>query len=87
MHEKYRTRQGAVSGLAPSNKPERGRCETLAPPNEHTFRPHSRSRSRATRSSVDRTSQVGDDKPGIAHMTDIDKDSDDDDEQDIDEIW
>ncbi|KAI1474428.1 hypothetical protein F4774DRAFT_400648 [Daldinia eschscholtzii] len=86
VHEKYRARRGAISGLGSSNKPERGRRETLAPPDEHTFRSHSRSRSQATRSSIDRRSQTSEGKPETAEMVDLDDDSDDD-EQDIDEIW
>lgn len=65
-------------------KPERGRRETLAPPEERVFRPHSRSRSRTTKGSLDLTSQPGD---GHSHVIDYAEESDDDEEQDIDEIW
>ncbi|OTB02794.1 hypothetical protein M426DRAFT_264241 [Hypoxylon sp. CI-4A] len=83
VHEKYRARRGAVAGPASSLRQVRGRRETLAPPDEHTFRPHSRSRSRTTRGSVDRESEK-DEEP--AQFID-DGDESDDDEQDIDEIW
>ncbi|KAI2618257.1 hypothetical protein GGS26DRAFT_384026 [Hypomontagnella submonticulosa] len=86
VHEKYRARRGAVSGSASNNKSERGRRETLAPLNEQAFRPHSRSRSRTTRGSTDRASQIGNDKADTPE--DIDEaDESDDDDQDIDEVW
>ncbi|KAI1800010.1 hypothetical protein F4811DRAFT_541352 [Daldinia bambusicola] len=86
MYEKYRARRGAISGLTSVNKSERGRRETLEPLDEHAFRPHSRSRSQATRSSIDKRSQPSEAKPESTQMADVGNDSDDD-EQDIDEIW
>ncbi|KAI1455625.1 hypothetical protein F4805DRAFT_267759 [Annulohypoxylon moriforme] len=83
VHEKYRARRGAIAGANLDIKSERGRRATLAPPEEHAFRPHSRSRSRTTRDSIDLTSQAGD---GRSHVIDYGEESDDD-EQDIDEIW
>ncbi|KAI1136232.1 hypothetical protein F5Y05DRAFT_405497 [Hypoxylon sp. FL0543] len=81
VHEKYRARRGTVAGPT-SGKAERGRRETLAPLDERTFRPHSRSRSRTSRGSNDGTSQMAD-----GHSRFVDDDESDDDEQDIDEIW
>ncbi|KAI1104346.1 hypothetical protein F4804DRAFT_341865 [Jackrogersella minutella] len=83
VHEKYRSRRGATGSIS-YDKPERGRRETLAPPDEHTFRPHSRSMSQTTRDSVDRAIQADD---GNSQIADDGEESDDDDEQDIDEIW
>ncbi|KAI0880631.1 uncharacterized protein GGS22DRAFT_197398 [Annulohypoxylon maeteangense] len=83
VHEKYRTKRSAVMGSNSDGKPERGRRETLAPPKEQAFRPHSRSRSRTTKDSVDLTSQAGD---YHSRIVDYGEESDDD-EQDIDEIW
>ncbi|KAI2464197.1 hypothetical protein F4781DRAFT_413754 [Annulohypoxylon bovei var. microspora] len=83
VHEKYRAKRNVVAGSNVSSKPERGRRETLAPPTEHAFRPHSRSRSRTSKSSVDGASQGGD---GRSQVVDYGEESDDD-EQDIDEIW
>ena len=85
-HEKYRARRGAVSVPAASSKPDRGRRQTLAPLDEHVFRPHSTSRSRASRRSIDGTSQTRRGKAENSQITDSDGESDDD-EQDIDEIW
>ncbi|KAI1350944.1 hypothetical protein F5Y01DRAFT_284202 [Xylaria sp. FL0043] len=80
IHEKYRARRPSVS--MPDNT-ARGRRSTLAPPAESAFRSHSRSASRATRSTTDGQGQAGDARSDISC---IDYDSDDD-EQDIDEIW
>ncbi|KAH9994374.1 hypothetical protein F4779DRAFT_631776 [Xylariaceae sp. FL0662B] len=86
MHEKYRARRRmAVSGPESANDTDRGRRETLAPPDEHAFRPHSRSRSRTTKGSIDRSSQMADVRSEASRM--LDDDSSDDDDQDIDEIW
>ncbi|KAI1079731.1 hypothetical protein F5B20DRAFT_150630 [Whalleya microplaca] len=85
IHEKYRTRRTAVSGPAANHGLERGRRETLAPPDEHTFRTHSRSRSRTTKGSTDRSSQVADARSEASRC--IDDDDSDDEVQDIDEIW
>ncbi|KAI0891685.1 hypothetical protein F4806DRAFT_482160 [Annulohypoxylon nitens] len=84
VHEKYRARRSAVVAGNMNPKQERGRRETLAPPEERVFRPHSRSRSRTTKGSLDLTSQPGD---GHSHVIDDAEESDDDEEQDIDEIW
>ncbi|KAI1821488.1 hypothetical protein F4861DRAFT_541899 [Xylaria intraflava] len=73
LHEKYRARRSSVM---PADGTARGRRTTLAPPDERAFRPHSRSMSRATKSTVD-------DRSAISHPDDYDSDEDD---QDIDEI-
>ncbi|KAI1372553.1 hypothetical protein F4677DRAFT_432002 [Hypoxylon crocopeplum] len=86
FQEKYRARRGAVSGSISNGRLERGRRETLAPFDERAFRPHSRSRSRTTRGSIDRASQVGETRPETSQIID-DSDESDDDDQDIDEIW
>ncbi|KAI0155373.1 hypothetical protein GGR52DRAFT_577326 [Hypoxylon sp. FL1284] len=86
VHEKYRAKRGSVWAPASPNQPERGRRETLAPLEEEAFRPHSRSRSRATRASADGASQYREAKAEDAQVID-DGDLSDDDEQDIDEIW
>ncbi|KAI0431173.1 hypothetical protein F5Y09DRAFT_355240 [Xylaria sp. FL1042] len=80
IHEKYRARRPSVSM---ADGAARGRRVTLAPPAESAFRSHSRSVSRATRSTTDGQGQAGD---AGSVMSRIDDDSDDD-EQDIDEIW
>lgn len=86
VHEKYRAKRGSVWGSTSGAQPERGRQETLAPFDEQAFRPHSRSRSRTTRGSVDRASRNGESKTEDPQVLD-DGDESDDDEQDIDEIW
>ncbi|XXH03319.1 hypothetical protein Hte_009717 [Hypoxylon texense] len=86
VHERYRAKRGSVWGITPGSQPERGRRETLAPFDEQAFRPHSRSRSRTTRGSVDRSSQNEEGKAEDTQAID-DGDESDDDEQDIDEIW
>ncbi|KAI1749545.1 hypothetical protein F4782DRAFT_533346 [Xylaria castorea] len=77
IQEKYRARRPAVSGATSTDGAARGRRATLAPPDERAFRRHSRSASRATKSSADGRSEV-------SQLYDEDSD---DDEQDIDEIW
>ncbi|KAI0438500.1 hypothetical protein F4803DRAFT_92238 [Xylaria telfairii] len=84
LHEKYRARRPAVSGAASADGTARGRRATLAPPNERTFRRHSRSASRATRSTVDGHGNGPDCRSEISQVYDEDSD---DDEQDIDELW
>jgi len=84
LHEKYRTRRLAVSGQVSVDGTTRGRRATLAPPDEHAFRPHSRSVSRATRSSADGHRPGTDGRSEISQVYDDDSD---DEEQDIDEIW
>jgi hypothetical protein len=84
LHEKYRSRRSAVSGVAPIDDATRGRHGTLVPPEEHAFRPRSRSGSRATRGTSDAHGRVADARSEISHLYD---DSSDDEEQDIDEIW
>ncbi|KAI0388735.1 hypothetical protein F5Y17DRAFT_463425 [Xylariaceae sp. FL0594] len=94
LHEKYRTRRSIASGQTSGQHPAegtgstRGRRATLAPPEEHAFRPHSRSVSRATKSSVDGPRRPGTDgRSDISHGFDDDCDCDsDEEEQDIDEI-
>ncbi|ORY56352.1 uncharacterized protein BCR38DRAFT_355945 [Pseudomassariella vexata] len=78
--EKYRARRAAVSGPSVPIGQNRGRRETLAPPEEQAFRPRSRSKSRTTRGSAS----------GISDMShaEFEYDSDSENEgQDIDEIW
>ncbi|KAI0528137.1 hypothetical protein F5B22DRAFT_632597 [Xylaria bambusicola] len=84
LQEKYRARRASIVPTAPSEA-ARGRRATLAPPTEHTFRPHSRSVSRATRSTTEGQFHPGDARSEISHFDD-NYDSDDD-EQDIDELW
>ncbi|KAI1770673.1 hypothetical protein F4818DRAFT_432290 [Hypoxylon cercidicola] len=86
VQEKYRAKRGHGWGSTPGNQPERGRRETLAPLDEHAFRPHSRSRSRATRGSIELASPNWEGKSEDPQVID-DGDESDDDEQDIDEIW
>ncbi|KAI8623173.1 hypothetical protein F5Y19DRAFT_459518 [Xylariaceae sp. FL1651] len=83
IHEKYRARRPAVSGANAADSVARGRRESLAPPEEHTFRPHSRSKSRATRSSADAGGQAADARSEVSRLYEDDSD----DEQDIDELW
>ncbi|KAI1389340.1 uncharacterized protein F4822DRAFT_197703 [Hypoxylon trugodes] len=85
VHEKYRAKRAAISDSTPNAHPERGRRETLAPIDERAFRPHSRSKSRTPRASVDGMSQFGEGGQDASQFTDDDEESDD--EQDIDEIW
>ncbi|KAI2640054.1 hypothetical protein GGS21DRAFT_504835 [Xylaria nigripes] len=73
LHMKYRAHH---TSAVPADGTARGRRATLAPPDERTFRPRSRSVSRATRSTCDARSAV-------SHLDDDESD----DEQDIDEIW
>ncbi|KAK7937987.1 uncharacterized protein PG986_014855 [Apiospora aurea] len=84
-NERYRARRSAVS--QPSQQQprssvadERGRRDTLRlPDTERTYRPHSRSRSRTPRGSVE--------APSTSHV-DFEYESDSEDDcQDIDEIW
>ncbi|KAI1734132.1 hypothetical protein F4680DRAFT_462606 [Xylaria scruposa] len=82
IHEKYRARRPAVSGATSADGAARGRRATLAPPDERTFRRHSRSASRATKSTAD--GHCADGRSEVSQI--YDEDSDDDD-QDIDEIW
>lgn len=84
LHEKYRARRPAVSGAASSDGTARGRRATLAPPNERAFRRHSRSASRATRSTADGYGNSPDGRSEISQVYDEDSH---DDEQDIDELW
>ncbi|KAI8952600.1 hypothetical protein F4801DRAFT_588888 [Xylaria longipes] len=83
LHEKYRARRPAVFGAASTDGAARGRRATLAPPNERAFR-HSRSASRATRSTADCHEHGPDGRSEISQLYDEDSD---DDEQDIDELW
>ncbi|KAI1810668.1 hypothetical protein GGS20DRAFT_579691 [Poronia punctata] len=85
LHEKYRTRRLAISRQPSTEGAIRGRRTTLAPPEEHTFRSHSRSISRATRSTVEARRPGTDGRSEISRAYD-DAESDDE-EQDIDEIW
>ncbi|KAH9885691.1 hypothetical protein F4778DRAFT_787087 [Xylariomycetidae sp. FL2044] len=99
FNERYRARRSAVSGPASRDGPAaaaaaaaRGRKVTLAPNNnEMVFRPHSRSRSRATtrESTDDRASRMNDGRSEVSQgmMDGEEEDSDDNDEQDIDELW
>ncbi|KAI1178056.1 hypothetical protein F4777DRAFT_140787 [Nemania sp. FL0916] len=83
LHEKYRSRRSAVSGPVSGHGAERGRHVALAPPDEHAFR-HSRSPSRATKSTVDGLGHSQDARSELSQVYDYDSD---DEEQDIDEIW
>ncbi|KAI1262635.1 hypothetical protein F5Y18DRAFT_418776 [Xylariaceae sp. FL1019] len=83
MHQKYRARRPAVSVPKDQDQKFRERRQTLAP-EEHAYRPHSRSRSRATRTSVEGRPHTPEAPSEISRMYDDDSD---DDEQDIDELW
>ncbi|KAI0454297.1 hypothetical protein F5B21DRAFT_475646 [Xylaria acuta] len=84
LHEKYRARRPAISAGASADGAARGRRATLAPPNERAFRRHSRSASRATKSTADGPGHPPDGRSEISQLYDEDSD---DDEQDIDELW
>ncbi|KAJ2996828.1 hypothetical protein NUW58_g848 [Xylaria curta] len=84
LHEKYRDHRHAVSGADSVDDTSRGRRTTLAPPEELAFRGHSRSASRATRSTADGPDRVLDARSDVSQAYEYDSD---DDEQDIDEIW
>ncbi|KAI0110756.1 hypothetical protein GGR51DRAFT_557756 [Nemania sp. FL0031] len=79
LHEKYRARRPAVSDAT-----SRGRRATLAPPEEHAFRGHSRSPSRATKNSTEVPGRTPDTRSEISQLDGYDSD---DEEQDIDELW
>ncbi|KAI1331627.1 hypothetical protein F5Y16DRAFT_239752 [Xylariaceae sp. FL0255] len=79
LHKKYRARRS--SAMNKTDDAGRGRQESLAVPTEHTFRPSSRSRSRATRSSRRDTASTA------SEVSRGDDDDESDDEQDIDELW
>ncbi|KAI1203287.1 hypothetical protein F5X97DRAFT_318423 [Nemania serpens] len=83
IHEKYRARRPAVSGAISGDGTARGRRVTLAPPEERVFR-HSRSASRATKSTIDGPGHAPDARSEVSQLYDDDSD---DEEQDIDEIW
>ncbi|KAI0471194.1 hypothetical protein F4859DRAFT_484720 [Xylaria cf. heliscus] len=83
LHQKYRARRPAVSGAVSGDGTVRGRRATLAPPDERAFR-HSRSASRATRSTTDGPGHAPDGRSEISQVYDEDSD---DEEQDIDELW
>ncbi|KAI0402198.1 hypothetical protein F4802DRAFT_576878 [Xylaria palmicola] len=84
IQEKYRARRPAVSGPASTDAAARGRRSTLAPPEEHAYRRHSRSASRATRSTADGNGHGPDARSDVSQLYDYDSDEE---EQDIDEIW
>lgn len=84
LHEKYRARRQAISGPHSADGTARGRRATLAPPEERAFRRHSRSASRASRSTMDGHGHTPDVRSDISHL---DGDDSDDEGQDIDEIW
>lgn len=84
LHEKYRSRHSAASGPTSLDGAARGRRATLAPPEERTFRPHSRSASRATRGTADANIPAADARSEVSHLYDGNSD---DEEQDIDEVW
>ncbi|RWA13215.1 hypothetical protein EKO27_g1895 [Xylaria grammica] len=82
LHEKYRARRSSLA-TAPDGV-ARGRRQTLAPPTERAFRPHSRSASRATVSTADGHTGAPDARSEVSHPDGYESD---DDEQDIDELW
>ncbi|TGJ84213.1 hypothetical protein E0Z10_g4587 [Xylaria hypoxylon] len=84
LHEKYRARRTSLAMAVSGDGAARGRRATLAPPTERAFRPHSRSASRATRSTADGQAHAPDARSEISHPDEYESD---DDEQDIDELW
>ncbi|RYP78641.1 hypothetical protein DL769_003137 [Monosporascus sp. CRB-8-3] len=85
--DRYRGRRHAVSASTAEKGKTRGRRETLAADGEeHAFRPHPRSKSRATNGASSRDGMNGEDGKSEASQVIYDSDFDDD-EQDIDEIW
>ena len=94
VHDRYRARRSAIAAPSPAAKEaSRGRRDTLVPEDsEHAFRPHSRSRSRATNRHSSRDGNSFEDRRSVASglVRDTGAESDaesDSDEQDIDEIW
>ncbi|RYP35415.1 hypothetical protein DL767_003822 [Monosporascus sp. MG133] len=87
FHDRYRGRRHAVSASTAEKEKTRARRKTLASgEEEHAFRPHSRSKSRATNRASSRNSKSVEDGKSETSRVIYDSDSDDD-EQDIDEVW
>ncbi|RYP70740.1 hypothetical protein DL771_005235 [Monosporascus sp. 5C6A] len=86
-HDRYRGRRHGVSASTAENGKTRGRRQALdSKYEEHAFRPHSRSKSRAANRVSSRDGMNVEDGKSEAPQVIYDSDSEDD-EQDIDEIW
>ncbi|KAH7030728.1 uncharacterized protein B0I36DRAFT_362548 [Microdochium trichocladiopsis] len=84
--QRYRGRRATVVGpVAPPAEDPRGRRRATLAPHESFFRPRSRSRSRVTVNSVNRSRATSLNGSEISRVVPDDPDSDD--EQDVDEVW